>query len=363
MRILYGVQGTGNGHVSRARVMAKAFIEKGIKVDYLFSGRGDIPFFEMALFGDYQTQKGLTFTTQNGRVNLSKTFKNNSLLSINREISHLDLTPYDLVISDFEPITAWAARKQGVASIGINHQLALRYPVPKLGDSWLGQCFLNNFAPVDIPLACHWHHFGFPILPPIVDVIPSAMELSQQVVVYLPFEHPQSIIELIAPFEEYQFIVYHPISMTKVLPDHVKWQSLNGDLFKRDVACCAGVISNAGFELPSEALMLGKKLLVKPLHGQFEQLSNMAALALLGAADCMMKLDKDVVRRWLKSASREAINYPPLGECLVDWIISGNWNEIASLCQSVWQEVRLPETWQKKSVSTNVIGDISLPYR
>ncbi len=39
MNILYGIQGTGNGHVSRSRVMAKHFAERGANVTYLFSGR------------------------------------------------------------------------------------------------------------------------------------------------------------------------------------------------------------------------------------------------------------------------------------------------------------------------------------
>jgi uncharacterized protein (TIGR00661 family) len=38
------------------------------------------------------------------------------------------------------------------------------------------------------------------------------------------------------------------------------------------------VICGAGFELAGESLQLGKKLLVKPLKGQFEQLSNALAL-------------------------------------------------------------------------------------
>ena len=32
MKLLYGVQGTGNGHISRARMMAKHFSEKKIVV-------------------------------------------------------------------------------------------------------------------------------------------------------------------------------------------------------------------------------------------------------------------------------------------------------------------------------------------
>ena len=39
MKILYGVQGTGNGHVTRARALNKYFHHFGIHVDFLFSGR------------------------------------------------------------------------------------------------------------------------------------------------------------------------------------------------------------------------------------------------------------------------------------------------------------------------------------
>ena len=39
MKLFYGVQGTGNGHITRAREMAKALAEAGVEVTYMFSGR------------------------------------------------------------------------------------------------------------------------------------------------------------------------------------------------------------------------------------------------------------------------------------------------------------------------------------
>ncbi|WP_275451435.1 glycosyltransferase family protein, partial [Photobacterium sanctipauli] len=60
MKILYGVQGTGNGHISRAREMARALASQGAEVDYLFSGRPADQYFDMEGFGDYQTRRGLT---------------------------------------------------------------------------------------------------------------------------------------------------------------------------------------------------------------------------------------------------------------------------------------------------------------
>ena len=54
MKIFYGVQATGNGHISRARSMAPLLKAAGIEVDYLFSGRKAEHFFDMEHFGDFQ---------------------------------------------------------------------------------------------------------------------------------------------------------------------------------------------------------------------------------------------------------------------------------------------------------------------
>ena len=69
MKILYGVQGTGNGHISRARMMAKHFADRNVEVDYLFSGRPAEQYFDMDCFGRYEIRHGLSFTTVDGRIN------------------------------------------------------------------------------------------------------------------------------------------------------------------------------------------------------------------------------------------------------------------------------------------------------
>ena len=54
MRILYGVQATGQGHISRARAMAEAFEPLGVEVCWLFSGRPRGRLFDMEPFGHYR---------------------------------------------------------------------------------------------------------------------------------------------------------------------------------------------------------------------------------------------------------------------------------------------------------------------
>ncbi|MCH1920827.1 glycosyltransferase [Shewanella sp. A3A] len=348
MRILYGVQGTGNGHLSRARVMAKAFAAHQVQVDYLFSGRAAAQYFDMAAFGEYQVRDGLSFTTRKGKVDIAATAVNNSLWRLWRDIRQLDLSDYDLVLNDFEPVTAWAARRQGVNCISISHQAALRYPVPKVGNSWFNDWLLENFAPADLALGCHWHHFGYPILPPFVEVDSHEKLHAEQILVYLQFEAASDIAELLTPFSDYQFQVYHASNAPPQLAGHIHWHGFNREGFKRDMGRCSGVIGNAGFELASEAMTLGKKLLVKPLQGQFEQLSNVAALALLAAADHMNTLDQQALKRWLKANNPQPIHYPDVGDMLVRWLLAGDWRDPQSLCQALWQQVVLPDSWRSK---------------
>ncbi|MCE9679939.1 glycosyltransferase [Shewanella sp. AS1] len=349
MRILYGVQGTGNGHLSRARVMAKALKAQRVEVDFFFSGREVSHYFDMQCFGRYRAHAGLTFATQNGRVNVAQTAWQNSLTALIKDVRELDLSGYDLVLNDFEPVSAWAARNQGIPSIGVSHQAALQHDVPKVGDNWFNQMILNYFAPVQISLGCHWHHFGYPILPPFVEVDKSVSHEPHEILVYLPFESPEDIVSLLHSFDGYRFHVYHGAPRPANCSANILWCGFSRHKFKAQLARCGGVISGAGFELASEALALGKKLLVKPLHGQFEQLSNVAALQLLGAAESMMRLEPHVVKRWLKASNPEPIKYPEVGDALVSWIKQGRWHTKEALCQSLWQQVALPEGWRKKS--------------
>lgn len=67
MKIFYGVQGTGNGHITRARVMAKELYAAGCQVDFQFSGRPAEQYFDMEVFNGYRVKTGLTSTPTKAR--------------------------------------------------------------------------------------------------------------------------------------------------------------------------------------------------------------------------------------------------------------------------------------------------------
>jgi len=343
MKLLYGVQGTGNGHITRARAMAKELKACGVSVDYLFSGREADKFFDMDAFGDYRVLNGLTFSSKEGRVRPLATLANSKPLQFWRDINSLDLSPYDLIITDFEPITAWAGKRQKARVIGLGHQYAFRHNIPQHHGSLVQQGVLRYFAPATLSIGLHWHHFGQPILPPIAPVDPSTEPvIRKHYVVYLPFESVDAIGKLLKQFPSYHFHVYHP-EVSPASEGHIHWFPPGRENFQNDLHRCEGVICNAGFELASEVLQLGRKLLVKPVRGQSEQYSNALALDLLGYGHVMYDLNASKVERWLDGAGATRIDYPNVAKAICAWLLSGADTDIGDLAQNLWSASHLPD--------------------
>ena len=346
MKIFYGVQGTGNGHITRARVMAKELYSAGIDVTFQFTGRPVDKYFDMEIFNDYQLRTGLTFNTKNGQVNYFKTALEAKPVTFIKDIKSLDLSGYDLVISDFEPVTAWAAKNQKKPVLGIGHQYAFNHNIPRAGSDPIANQVMKYFAPADRGVGLHWHHFGQPILPPIIDTPETPKSIiNNKIVVYLPFEDQKEVIKLLAPFKNFEFHLYSP-EVTPSSFEHIKCNPLSRTEFQKDVYDSSGIISNAGFELASEALQLGKKILAKPLHAQMEQISNAAALKQLGYGQTMNDMDSSVIEEWLYDNHAIHITYPNIGNVLVNWIKDGMPEMEPDFIETIWNNVEVRKITQ-----------------
>lgn len=337
MKILYGVQGTGNGHLTRARRMCKHFTAAGLDVDYLFSGRAREKYFDMGGFGDWRCCNGLTFTVEKGSIRPLATVINAKPLQLLKDIRNLPLENYDLIITDFEPITAWAAKLNKRPCLGVGHQYAFDYPIPMAGDNPVTRTIMRRFAPVSHSVGLHWYHFQQPILPPIVDTHEDAVNVeADKIIVYLPFEQPEVISQLLAGFNGYHFLFYGSFERQETA-GNVTYNPVSREGFQRDLARSGGVICNAGFELASEAICLGKKLLVKPVHGQMEQLSNALALEKLELGVAANQLTRDIISRWLDHFSPKQVVYPDVAEYIVQWIQRGDLDNQEQLVTELWQ--------------------------
>jgi uncharacterized protein (TIGR00661 family) len=341
--LLYGVQATGNGHITRARALAPKLKAAGIEVTYQFTGRPREDLFEMEVFGDFQWRAGLTFDTRAGHVRYLQTALHNNIPAFLRDVRDMDFRGYDGVISDFEPVTAWAARLRGIRSVGIGHQYAFGLDIPRAGADLMGNLVLKYFAPVAVGLGVHWHHFGLPILPPIIetDIEPQAVAPAK-IIVYLPFEDVDQVVRLLRPYRRHEFHIYSPAPARDPAPPppHIQVKPLSRKGFRLDFADAAGVICNSGFELVSEALQLGKKLLVKPLHGQMEQLSNALALEKLELGQVMQHLDGAAIGGWLEQGRAIRIVYPDVAEAVAAWLKQGDLRVDKTWIDGIWNQVR-----------------------
>lgn len=339
MKIFYGVQGTGNGHITRARVMAKELNLAGMDVTFQFTGRPADKYFDMDVFNHYQLRTGLTFNTNKGQVSYLKTARDLKPITFIKDIRALDLSEYDLVITDFEPVTAWAARSQKKSVLGIGHQYAFNHKIPREGSDPIANQIMKYFAPASIGVGLHWHHFGQPILPPIIET-PEAPKsiIKNKIIVYLPFEDQNEVIKTLSPFENFDFHIYSP-DVVRSKSSHITCNPLSRNKFQQDLYDCSGIISNAGFELASEALQLGKKILAKPLHSQMEQISNAVALKELGYGHTMANMDISVIEHWLHDNHAVHITYPNVAKELVQWIQSGMSEMDADFIENIWNRV------------------------
>lgn len=321
--------------------MAKALLANDVVPTFQFTGRLADEYFDMEIFGDYRVKAGLTFSTQNGSVSYLKTALQTKPRQFMADVQQLDLSGYDCVISDFEPVTAWAGKLQNKPVLGIGHQYAFAHAIPRSTKDYLAESVLRYFAPATVGIGLHWHHFNQPILPPIIET-PELPEfvIHNKIVVYLPFESIERVVEFLSTFRQYAFHIYSP----KVIPSsysHIQVKRLGREAFQRDVADSVGIISNAGFELASEALQQGKKILVKPLHGQMEQLANAAALKQLGYGEVMMDLDRLTTAHWLSSHQAIRVGYPNVAQILVDWLLKDMPEMSNEFIESVWRNVEV----------------------
>ena len=344
MNILYGVQATGNGHISRSKVMVQALKAAGHDVSVVISGRPPEKLWDIEEFEPYTAYRGLTFITEQGKIKYLKTAGQLNFFRFFRDIHAYRQTRFDLAIIDFEPIAARIAARLKIPRIGLGHQYAFWYPIPLPKREWISLAVIRYFAPVDIPIGLHWHHFDRPILPPILPTIDQTSITFEpnKVLVYLPFENLDDILRLPAAFPEFHFFIYHDLPAAQDRNNvHLRPYSRSG--FRSDLLSCERIIANAGFALSSEALAYGKSLLVHAVRDQLEQEANAFALQQLGMADTISSLAQEPIRHWLEQPIRtKPVHFPNIAPMIVEWLEQGNWEDIMGLQQTTWAGFKLP---------------------
>ena len=323
MKILYGIQGTGHGHISRAREIVPLLTEHA-SLDILISGTNC----KMTLDGKKTIRKhGISLAyNSKGSVSYLKTALGIQPVRFLQDIWSTDPSEYDLVISDYEPITAWASRTCGTPSIALSHQasfLSDKSPRPDR-KSVMAEQILKNFAPCDIPIGFHFKRYDSFILPPVIrsEVKELQPEEKDHITVYLPAFDPKQLTELLGQIREIEWQLFSPSCHEPTQFGNVRVFPVGNRPFLESLKSSCGVLTSAGFETCAEAMYLKKKLFVIPIRNQYEQLCNAASLKEMGVsvADTADISFIPKLRDWLRSAETvplpEAADIPKLRETL-----------------------------------------------
>ncbi len=282
MKILYAIQGTGNGHVSRAREIIPLLQQHG-EVDLLISGtQVDV---KLAYEIKYRFHGFSFIFGKKGGVDHYKTWKNMDLFQFRRDMKAIPLRDYNLILNDFEPISAWACKLQKIESVSLSHQASFKskkVPRPKTVD-W-GKLILSRYAPTTHHIGFHFDRYDDFIYKPVIrSEIRQLVSTNQgHYTVYLPAIDDKDLVNVLKQIPQVRWEVFSKHAKIAYNDANVFVEPVNNEKFNASMASCEGVFTGGGFEGPAEALHLGKKLLVAPMRFQYEQQCNAYALKQFG---------------------------------------------------------------------------------
>lgn len=327
MKILYAIQGTGNGHLCRAMDVVPC-LKKRAEVDVLLSGTQadiDLP------FDVKYRMRGLSFIFgKSGGVDLWKTLTQSRIKTFVNEINSLPVHDYDLVISDFEPVSSWACYLNDKDCIGLSHQAAAINKKAPIADEIdrMGKFILENYAPSTIEYGFHFQEYNKRIYTPVIrsQIRNQYVEDLGHYTVYLPSYDDKKLLQHLSRFPDKKWEVFSKHNKRPIQENNISIQPIHNERFVKSMVSATGVLCGAGFETPAEALFLNKKLLVVPMKNQYEQHLNAAALKVIGVPVIKnLKTQNDeIIRFWLDNPQDIKVDYENNIQEVVDQILENH---------------------------------------
>jgi uncharacterized protein (TIGR00661 family) len=312
MKIFYAIQATGNGHISRAMELLPHLQEYGA-VDLFLSGANS----NLALNAPVKYRsKGLSlFYNCSGGLDYWQMVKSYRLLRLRQEIRDLPVEQYDLVINDFEHITAAACARKRIPSVNFGHQASFQSPKTPRPEkkSAAGEFILKNYAKASRYIGLHFQCYDDFIFTPIIkkEIREAEPTDKDYITVYLPSYCEPQLKSIFEKFIHHRFEIFSRQTTQPYQTGNIHFLPIDKELFDQSIIHCSGIITGGGFETPAEALHLGKKVMAIPIRGQYEQQCNAAAMKKLGVI-CLEGLDAGFTHhfeQWINSPGLPAIDY------------------------------------------------------
>ncbi|AFM24218.1 glycosyltransferase family protein [Desulfomonile tiedjei] len=297
-RILYGVMGDAQGHVSRSLAVAQSLPDH----EFLFLGGGSVH--TVTKLGYRVEDVPMAGTLYRGtQVDLVGTAKNalqvfaRSSPVVRRVASIIRELDPDLIITDYEYFTPLAAKNLGRRCVSLDHQHVLThcsYEVPR--EQLLNRFFTCSAVRYLYSNATRYFIISFFMPPPknpdTVELFPPILRKAvfehsategEHVVVYVRSNTFNNLLPLLSEKKSI-FHIYgmEPRNAAKNIV--FKPHSVHG--FLEDIASCRYIIATGGHALISESLYFGKPLLCIPVGMAYEQFLNAHFVEKMGLGRC-----------------------------------------------------------------------------
>ncbi|MFA6594624.1 MAG: glycosyltransferase family protein [Candidatus Buchananbacteria bacterium] len=294
MRIIYGLAGQGFGHSARSREVLKHLAAAGHDIKVFTYGQG--AFFLHHDFDVFEIP-GLVLVYKNNRINYLKTVLDNTqkIYGQAREWNKVkkvfkDFAP-ELVITDFEPLTALLAKNSRLPLVSIDNQHQLTNTEIKIGKNHLKDLMADK-AIIKMVIWSAKYYL-------ITSFFTTKIE-KKNTFLFAPIIR-QEVLDL-RPVKGDYFLVYEGADMGRLtelfkrLPYKFvifgpKRRGEEGNIIFKNFDThewlmylnrCRAVIGTAGLSLLGEAIYLKKPYLALPIKRQIEQIINAQYLQRLG---------------------------------------------------------------------------------
>jgi len=327
--ILYGVNGEGAGHSTRAKELLAHLVSRGHTVHVASFDRG-----LRNLQGQFDVTEiyGFHFAYVNNRVRYRRTIARNLITvpqaarSLARLSDLVDAWKTDLVITDFEPLTCHLGHKKHLPVISIDNQHCLTnavvsYPKKYRRDAAAAKLVTRFMTPrasaylVISFFSAPIRKRGTFLFPPLLrqEILNATPVEGEHVLVYVT--SPAPALAALLRSIRCQFVAY---GFSREGRDgNILYKKPSLEDFFTDLVRCRAIVANSGFSLVTEALHLGKPYLAVPVQHQFEQVFNAYWLEKSGYGAYWEELNKERVESFL-------FNLPVYRESLAQYPRRGN---------------------------------------
>lgn len=331
MRFLYGVMSQGQGHINRSAVVIDALRRRGHTVDVQLVGHAPPPYAAQVL-GRFDFAPYNRFVLRDGRLAVRETVGGylrhtpGRRWAIRRLARQIARRRYDCVISDFEAVTAAAARRAGCPVVGVAGQYRItrtdcpgpRAPVDRTAalimmNAWtpgLDDYYAVSFSPARATRR-DTHVIGPLVGADVRARTPSHGGFRLAYLYTYPIERIVEVLRGHGPFRVYGKGIDEQV-------EDIRFCHTSRDGFLDDLAACEGVLLNGSFQAVCEAATLSKPMLSIPFAGQYEERFNAHLIDACGLGHQAPTLTWDAIGRWIAESHPPPAPPPDGAATLVD---------------------------------------------